>query len=106
MYEDDLRLAACRQNKSLALIPVYLQVHVARHRRKQLGIGDVDIDTSASPTMVVCDKVVEQNMTSFVSRFYVQYGYIAWLNLSSLSRELSITLSPTHFMGCSYRKVR
>ena len=77
-----------------------------KHRRKQLDIGDVDIDTSASPTMVVCDKVVEQNMTSFVSRFYVQYGYIAWLNLSSLSRGLSITLSPTHFMGCSYRKVR
>ena len=74
-----------------------------KHRRKQLDIGDVDIDTSASPTMVVCDKVVEQNMTSFVSRFYVQYGYIGRTYLHLVEDYRSHFLQPTSWAAVTAR---
>ena len=80
---------------------VNFSLPTCKHRRKQLGIGDVDVDTSASPSMVVCDKVVDQLRVAVVCSVWLH-----WSNLSSSSRGLSITLSPTHFMGCSYRKVR
>ena len=74
---------------------VNFSLPTCKHRRKQLGIGDVDVDTSASPSMVVCDKAVDQNMTSFVSRFYVQYFHIGRTNFQLVEPYRSHFLQPT-----------
>ena len=70
-----------------------------KHRRKQLGIGDVDVDTSASPSMVVCDKAVDQNM----SRFYVQYFHIGRTNFQLVEPYRSHFLQTTSWAAVTAR---